>query len=133
MDSFRLTCAKALLVGAVGGIFSLPVQAHHSFAATYSVDRTVTVQGTVIDFLFRYPHAFVHVMAPDKAGQMVEWSIEWAAAGALTKENVTNATLKPGDQVVVTGSPARDESLHRIRMKAIIRPSDGWKWSGTFG
>ena len=110
---------------------ALPAQAHHSFPATYHVDKNETIQGTVVQFLFRNPHSFVHVMAPDKSGKMVTWAVEWGAGGALS--GVSGDTLKPGDKVNVTGNPARDASSHRLRMRSIERPSDGWKWSGTFG
>ena len=115
------------------GAAAPPVYAHHSFAATYVVDQTVTFEGTVVDFLYRYPHAFLHVAARDKNGGVTEWAVEWAAAGVLANQGVSADILQPGDKVVVTGSPARDEKLHRIRLKAILRPSDGWKWAGTFG
>jgi hypothetical protein len=111
----------------------MPVQAHHSFPATYFVDKQMTIEGTVVQFLFRNPHSFIHVMAPDKAGKMQRWAIEWGAGGALTNDNVTRETLKPGDKVVVIGNPGRNVADHRMRMNSITRPKDGWKWSGTFG
>jgi DNA/RNA endonuclease YhcR with UshA esterase domain len=108
-------------------------QAHHSFPATYVVDQQVTIQGTVVQFLFRNPHSFIHVMAPDKEGVMQRWAVEWGAGGALSGENIGNDTLKPGDKVTITGNPGRTAADHRIRLHDIVRPSDGWKWSGTFG
>ncbi|MGH8205521.1 MAG: DUF6152 family protein [Steroidobacteraceae bacterium] len=111
----------------------VPAQAHHSFPATYMVDKTVTIEGTVVQFLFRNPHSFVHVLAPDENGKMVIWAVEWGAGGALGADHVKSDTLKAGDKVVVTGNPARDGSSHRLRMRAIERPADGWKWAGTFG
>lgn len=123
--------ASAMLTGVLSTLSSLPAMAHHSFPATYLVDQTVTIQGTVVQFLFRNPHSFVHVMAPDKSGNMVVWAVEWGAGATL--DGVTRDTLKPGDTVVVTGNPARDATSHRLRMRAIERPSDGWKWSGSFG
>ncbi len=128
-------CAGAMVfAGALGVAASGPAQAHHSFPATYLVDQSITIQGTVVQFLFRNPHSFVHVMAPDKSGKIVTWAVEWGAGASLTSSaNVNASTLAPGDKVVVTGNPARDASSHRIRMRAIERPSDGWKWAGTFG
>jgi hypothetical protein len=43
---------------------------------------------------------------------------------------IARDTLKPGDYVIVTGSPARNPTDPRIRMKSILRPKDGWKWNG---
>jgi len=43
---------------------------------------------------------------------------------------VTKDTLRPGDKVIVTGSPPRDPSEYRLHLKRIERPADGWKWSG---
>ena len=37
-----------------------------------------------------------------------------------------------GDHVVITGNPGRNPEDHRLRMRTIARPSDGWKWGGTF-
>ena len=105
--------------------------AHHSFAATYFVDKEVTVEGTLTQFLFRNPHSFVKVEAPDDKGQMVTWAVEWGGGAQLNQEHVTRDTLKPGDHVVVTGNPGRDPSDHRIRLHKIVRKSDGWKWEGV--
>jgi DNA/RNA endonuclease YhcR with UshA esterase domain len=115
------------------GATSLPVQAHHSFPATYFVDQKVEIEGTVVQFLFRNPHSFVHVMAPDKDGVMQRWAVEWGAGGSLASDNISSDTLKPGDKVKIAGSPARNAADHRLRMKSIERTNDHWKWSGTFG
>jgi hypothetical protein len=124
-----LTVAAALAL-TVSGL----AQAHHSFAATYKMDQNLTIQGTVVQFLFRSPHSYVHMMAPDKDGKMVMWAVEWAAGGALQGEKVGAGTLHVGDKVIVTGNPARDvDQSHRMKMQAIQRPSDGWHWAGTFG
>jgi len=104
--------------------------AHHSFAATYVTEKEVKIEGDLITFMFRNPHSFVHVMAPDEKGQMQRWAIEWAAAGQLN--GIARDTLKVGDHVVVTGNPGRTAADHRLRMRSILRPKDGFKWSGDF-
>jgi len=120
-------------LGLMAAMASPVTQAHHSFPATYIVDQQVTIQGTVVQFLFRNPHSFIHVMAPDKNGAMQRWAVEWGAGGALSGDNIGGDTLKPGDKVTITGNPGRDAADHRIRLHDIVRPADGWKWSGTFG
>ncbi len=120
-----------LLLTAAALLAAAPARAHHSFAATYFVDREITVEGTITQFLFRNPHSFVKVQAPDASGQMQTWSIEWGGGVQLTHDHVTRDTLKPGDHVIVTGNPGRDPTEHRIRLHKIVRPSDGWKWEGV--
>ena len=106
--------------------------AHHSFAATYFVDQNITVEGTLTQFLYRNPHSFLHVDAPDEKGVMQTWAIEWGAGGQLGRQGVTRDSLKPGDHIIVVGQPGRNPEDHRMRLVSISRPADGWKWGGTF-
>ena len=106
------------------------VRASLSFAATYITDKEIKIEGDMVQFMFRNPHSFVHVMAPDDKGQVQRWAIEWAAAGQLS--GVSRDTLKQGDHVIITGNPGRTAEDHRVRMRSIFRPKDGWKWSGDF-
>jgi len=121
------------LVIAVGAFMTAaPAFAHHSFAATYFEDKKMTIEGNLVQFLFRNPHSFVQVEAPDDSGKMVRWAIEWAGGGQLGQQGVTRETLKPGDHVIIVGNPGRNPEDHRLRMVNITRPSDGFKWGGTF-
>jgi hypothetical protein len=105
--------------------------AHHSFAATYLEDKTMTIEGDLVQFLFRNPHSFVHLTAPDESKQMQRWTVEWGGGGQLGQSGVTRETLKPGDHVVITGNPGRNAADHRLRMVKIVRPKDGWSWAGV--
>ena len=107
--------------------------AHHSFAATYLEDQTVTVEGELVQFLFRNPHSFVHVMVKERDGQQVRYAIEWGGAGQLGGQGVTRETLRPGDVVVISGSPGRNPVDHRIRMVTLRRPKDGFGWGAKPG
>ena len=99
--------------------------AHHSFAATYFEDKTQKIEGNIVQFMFRNPHSFVHVEAPDENGQMQRWAVEWAATAQLKESGVDYDALKPGDHVIVTGNPGRTPADHRLRMQSVERPKDG--------
>jgi hypothetical protein len=114
----------ALLSATAGSI----AQAHHSFTATYFEDRTIQIEGKLLQFLFRNPHSFVHVEAPDDKGEMHRWAVEWGGAGQLANQGVTNQTLRVGDVVSITGNPGRDPSDHRVRMQYLRRNADGFDW-----
>jgi len=122
----------ALVIAAAAIVSSGRAYAHHSFAATYFEDKTQKIEGKLVQFLFRNPHSFVQVEAEDEHGVMQRWAIEWGAGGQLGRQGVTRDTLKPGDVVVIVGNPGRNPEDHRLRMVSITRPSDGWKWGGSF-
>jgi hypothetical protein len=127
----RTLFALVLVAGAMV-VSSGRAYAHHSFAATYFEDKTQKIEGNLVQFLYRNPHSFVHVEAPDDKGMMQRWAVEWGAGGQLGRQGVTRETLKPGDHVIIVGNPGRNPEDHRLRMVNITRPSDGWKWGGTF-
>src|SRR5216117_4029097 len=90
-DSRRQPMTRRFLVVLTIAIMGagIAARAHHSFAATYHEDKTVTIQGKLVQFLFRNPHSFVHVEAPDANGVMQRWAVEWGGAGQLGAQGVT--------------------------------------------
>ena len=123
---FVVSCgAVALLTWGVGSTF-----AHHSAAATYLVGKSVRIEGTLKEFLWRNPHYFMRVEAPDDKGQPFIWVIEGAAPQQLTESGLSHSTLRPGDRVIVTGIPGRIADDHRMLLHTIERPADGFKWVG---
>ena len=117
----------ALLI-AVALVSGVQLYAHHSFAATYFEDRTQTIEGNLVQFLYRNPHSFVHVEAKDASGKIVRWAVEWGGGGQLGRQGVTRETLKPGDKVTIVGNPGRNPEDHRLRMLRLRRDSDGYTW-----
>lgn len=120
-----------VLVVAAAVSFSIPLDGHHSAAATYFRDKSQTIEGELVQFLFRNPHSFVHVETKDAEGKVIRWALEWISGGQLAKSGVTRETLRPGDHVIVTGNPARNAEEHRLLMKTMTRPWDGWTWEGV--
>lgn len=124
MPQKLLTVVIGTLV--VGG----SVHAHHAFASYYFEDQSVTISGTVREFQFVNPHAILLVDAKDQEGRLETYSAEFASPRRLAGEGVTKETLKPGDFVIVTGSPGRVASEHTLHLKSVQRPSDGRSWGG---
>ena len=116
-----LLVAAATFVGA-------QAYAHHSFAATYLEDRMVTIEGDLVQFLFRNPHSWVHVNVKEKDGTVVRYAVEWGGAGQLGGQGVNRDTLKIGDHVIISGNPARKKENHQVRMLSLHRTKDGFGW-----
>lgn len=106
--------------------------AHHSFTASYLMDESVTIEGELVTFLFRNPHAYVHVAVTEPDGEIVRWALEWGGVAAIARDGVERDSLKPGDHVIATGEPSRKAGEPRMRLREITRPADGWTWSGDF-
>jgi hypothetical protein len=117
-----------VLLGSFVGILLTSLFAHHSFTATYEKSATVKIEGELVQFMFRNAHAWAHVMAPDENGEMQRWGVEWRGAGALAGQGVSRDSLKPGDHVVITGNPGRNPVDYRLRMRSLLRASDGFGW-----
>ena len=110
-----------------------PASAHHSFAAVYQADRTVEIEGKVVQFQFRNPHSVLHVLVPDESGGTTRWAIEWQGASQLGARGMSAQTLRPGDPVIVSGNPGRVEEEHRMLLVTIKRTTDGFGWGSRPG
>ena len=104
------------------------VVAHHSFAATYLENKSVTIEGELVQFLLRSPHSYVQINVQEQDGSTVRYVVEWGSVGQLGNQGVSRDSLKPGDHVIITGNPGRDPEDHRLRMLTFRRPKDGWTW-----
>ena len=102
--------------------------AHHSFPAYYLEQQTVTVTGELVEFDYRAPHAWVKIRTRGESGQDLIISAEWSNPNRLARDGVTTTTFAIGDHLVIAGSPGRNPEEHRLHVKAIQRPADGWEW-----
>jgi len=107
--------------------------AHHSYGATYNTKQEIKLEGKLVQFVYRNPHSFVHVEAPDNGGAMQRWAVEWAGTSQLANTGVTRESLKVGDQVVITARPSRVSGEYRVLMVRLTRPSDGFTWGSRGG
>lgn len=121
----------ALVVAAL--VVGTAASAHHSYSATYDTSQRMTLEGKLVQFVFKNPHSFVTIMAPDSKGVARRWSLEWSGTGQLSGQGVTRETLKPGDAVVVIGNPSRVNGEFKALMVSLKRPLDGFAWGGRAG
>jgi hypothetical protein len=127
----RMRTQRSWLV-VLGGVLVLcaPVLGHHSLSEYYIEADTIEVEGDVVEFQFRNPHSWVHIMGQDTFGKPKPYAAEWASVSRLERDGITARTLKPGDIVRIWASPSRNPNDNRIRLKRIERRSDRWKWGG---
>ena len=119
-----------LVVGSTMAI-ATAAHAHHSYSATYDVSNEIKLEGKLVQFVYRNPHSFVHLQAPDAQGVPQRWAVEWSGTSQLTEAGVKRDTLKVGDEVRVVGRPSRVPGEYRVLMVSLKRPSDGFSWGGS--
>ena len=107
--------------------------AHHSYGANYDTSKEIKLQGKLVQFVFRNPHAFVQMEAPDTDGKVQRWSIEWSGTTQLGAAGITHESLRVGDEIVVVARPSRVAGEHRGLMVTLKRPIDGFTWGTREG
>jgi hypothetical protein len=117
-----------LIVAAAVMATTTAALAHHSYGATYDMNKEIKLEGKIVQFVYRNPHSFVTVQAPDTSGAPQRWAVEWSGTGQLGGQGVTRETLRAGDEIVITGRPSRVTGEFRALMVTLKRPSDGFSW-----
>lgn len=127
---FRGSFVKRLLLFLFGSVLAagVPVLAHHSFAKDYLEEQMVSMEGELLEFQHKNPHSTLLFAAADDGGQMQRFMGEWGGISRLTRDGITKDTFKPGDFLILSGSPGRRPEERRLHVKGIHRPADGWKW-----
>jgi hypothetical protein len=82
---------------------SLPSDAHHSFAAEFDRDRTITVTGTVERLEWTNPHARLIVNGKDETGKQQVWDFELGPPNGLMRNGWSRNSLKNGHKVTISG------------------------------
>ena len=103
--------------------------AHHSFSATYETTKSIKLEGAIVQFVYRNPHSFVHIEAPDaERRRRSDGPSSGAAPAQLAQAGVKRDSLKVGDKVVISGRPSRVPGEYRVLMVNLTRPADGFTW-----
>jgi hypothetical protein len=125
MNSERIT-RVALTIGFF--LISIPLLAHHG-ATEYDMTKIVTLRATVTELQFVNPHTLLTFTVKDDSGKTMEWQGELPSPNLLSRRGWSRSTLKPGDQVTVIGSPAKNGE-RGMQVKKLVFP-DGHELPGT--
>lgn len=113
-----------LVVAAISILMlSLPLRAHHSFAAQYDSNKPITLNGNVTKLEWMNPHIYFYMDVKDASGALVTWSVEGGAPNTLYRAGWRRDSLKVGDVVTVEGFLARDGS--KLANMATVQLADG--------
>jgi hypothetical protein len=97
-----------LLAGLTGAFFLTRdgALAHHSFSM-FEYGSNTEIEGTVQEFKYVNPHAYIILKVKGKDGRVETWTLEGQPTPMLEREGWNRLTLKPGDQIKATIAPLR--------------------------
>jgi hypothetical protein len=111
-----LFCFLALAAGVI--FLWTPIYAHHS-TAEYDMTTLSSVKGTVTEFEWSNPHAYIHIDVVNDKGKPEKWTAELASLGMLSRVNWKRDTVKPGDEVTLVGNRAKSGTNY-MRLNKIV-------------
>ncbi len=114
-----------LTVVFAGLVAALPIFAHHSGAAVFDTNKKIELKGVVTKMEWTNPHAHFYMDVKDADGAVTGWNLELASPSILLRNGWKRNSLKAGDVVTVSGSPAKDNSKFGIAQS--IEFADGHK------
>ena len=114
--NLKVVSLTAIAVAAL----TAPAIAHHSFAM-FDAEQTITLQGTVKEFEWVNPHAWLRVIVNDeKSGRPAVWALELSSPSRLVTMGMHADSVKPGDAVSVTFHPLRNGSRGGQFLQAVL-------------
>jgi hypothetical protein len=112
----KTNAGKLFLLFCVLFAGAAPVFAHHGNAG-YDYEKTITIKGTVAEWVWANPHCYLKVDVKDDEGNVKQWVLETGAAGFYGNSSDWHRnTFKPGDPVTVDVMPTKNGgTVGRIR------------------
>jgi hypothetical protein len=100
---------QAVLAAGIGLLAAtLPLVAHHSFAAEFDSAKPVSLQGVVTKLDWMNPHIWIYLDTKDDSGTVAHWQCEGGPPNTLTRNGWTRDALKIGDQASIEGFRSKD-------------------------
>jgi len=106
-------------------LLSIPVLAHHSFAAEYDGKKPVSISGVVTKIEWTNPHVYLTVDSSNESGRVTTMVVEGHPPNILRRTGWTRDILKINDAVSITGWASKDGS-NRMAGREVTFP-DGKK------
>jgi hypothetical protein len=106
------TTLTTVAVGAVSLLVLLaaPLVAHHYLVAQFSMNKPVSLRGTLTKLEWTNPHGWIHLSVKGADGQAEDWAIETGSPFAMQKRGLKRTDFKPGIEIIVAGYLAREGS-----------------------
>jgi Family of unknown function (DUF6152) len=113
----RILAVSLLLAAAV------PAIAHHGTSVTYDTSKTITVEGTVTEWAFTFPHSQIYFDVTGADGKVAHWGTELGPSPTMMRNlklGWSRESIKPGDKLKLTCNPHRVVGATACLSKEIV-------------
>jgi hypothetical protein len=108
MKVMRTTMALVGVAVSAGLLLvTVPVRAHHAFAAAFDENKPINLQGTVTKVELVNPHSWLWIDVKGKDGTVTNWGIEGGPPSNLFRNGITKASLPIGTEIKLFGYQAK--------------------------
>src|SRR5271167_1944005 len=97
---------KTIIVAVFGAsllLSTVPVRAHHAFAATFDTSKPITVRGVMTKFELINPHSWFYLDVKNPDGTVDNWAFEGGSPNSLIRHGITKNTIPIGTELIVQG------------------------------
>jgi len=106
--------------------FSVNLAAHHS-PVLFDMQKTQTLEGTVVEFTWTNPHSSIQLDVQTASG-VERWGVEMGSPNSMVKAGWKSTIIKPGDKVTVAVHPLKSGEHGGIFMSITL--ADGRRLGG---
>jgi exonuclease VII large subunit len=123
---------RAFAILGVTGVLlaAAPLLAHHSFAAEYDAKKPIELKGTITKVDWMNPHVYFYIDVKDDSGKIANWAFEMGPPRLLERGGWKKSTMKEGDEVIVSGTLAKDGGKHG-NARSVTLANTGQKLGGA--
>src|SRR5438105_229231 len=103
-----------LLIGVMVTAGGVATSAHHSWNTVFSEDKPLVLRGTISKVELVNPHAWIWIDVKGDDGAITKWGVEGGPPNGLIRNGITKDSLKIGEELIVHGYGARDETTYQV-------------------
>jgi hypothetical protein len=104
-ETFRIAFVGVALL-----LVTAPIRAHHSLVAEFSLNKPITLRGTLTKMEWVNPHGWIHMEVRDPEGQVEHWAVETGSPARMMKRGLKKTDFRPGIEMIVGAFAAKDGS-----------------------